>query len=152
MLPVSRTETTLTTSSRSFQKDTVGVYMSKGYKVIRCQSWRCEKKFCHPARVAPHRCSPDDKIILKVLQTITLQRFDLQRLNVSIWKDLASIVNILLSQKFDHILKICFVLSKWPHFNSGNVRGYLPFFLLLYLAHPSLFFQTENDQILQESR
>ena len=33
-------------------------YSSKGWKVTSCQSWRFEKKSCHPARVKPHACSP----------------------------------------------------------------------------------------------
>ena len=57
MLPVSSAKNILTTGSRSFQIGTVGLWRSKGYKVISYQIWRLEKKFCRPTGVQPHVCS-----------------------------------------------------------------------------------------------
>ena len=79
-------------------------------------------------RVVSYQCwrsvvqiqAPDDGIILKVWQIITLQPFNLQRLTVPVQKDIDLLVNISSAQETSSILKKGIVLSKWPYFHQAN--------------------------------
>ena len=77
---------------------------------------------------------PDNFIICKVLQTITLLPFYVQRLTVPNNKDLISVS----AHETGSILKIGFVLSRQPHLQRAYYSGEIFTFELL-LVHSSAF-------------
>ena len=112
---------------RSFQRGTVGLCRSTGFKVTSCHIWRFEKNSAiqptsnhtSAARVR----FPDDRIILQLWKLVTLQPVDLQRPTASLWKDLnlLNINNFNLEDKNDFQYKFCSV--KVTHFNSTYVMA-----------------------------
>ena len=74
---------------RSLQRGTVGLCMSKGCKVMRC--WMFEKNSAAQPESNHSRVTQvwllDGRIILQLLQLVTLQPVDLQRPIVPLWKD-----------------------------------------------------------------
>ena len=71
-------------------------------------------KFCRPAQVKQNVGGPALTPGLKGWQSVILQPFSLQRLSVSLWKDLYLIFNIIFSQETGNILQIGSALSKRP--------------------------------------
>ena len=111
----------------------MGLCSSNSCKITSCQIWRFEKKYAIQLESNHTRADqvrvPDDGIILKVLQLVKLQPFDLERPEVPLWKNLNYLQNILLIQRTESISRICFAFSQWPHlhrafFTKGTIFSF----------------------------
>ena len=109
-----------------------GVFWSKGFKVTSCQSWRSQKKVCHPApapvgqsaRVRTPAPSNHSQSLMASNFT-TLWSTDSKFLAL---KNLNPLKTVLKFQEASSVLKMGFALSKWPHLHRAylvTVREYL---------------------------
>ena len=128
---------------RSFKRGTLCLCRSKGCKITSFQSWRSEKN--PAARPTSHHTSaariwfPDDRIILKLWQLVTLKPVDIKRPTVPLWKDLNLLLNLNLLFFFYHLvmivrMKMDIISQKsiWPH---GIGRKWAFSWLSLYLSY-----------------
>ena len=67
-------------------------------------------------------------IIFQFWNIVTLQRFDLKKPTVPLYKDLDLVVYIVSIQETASIFRIGFALSKWPHFYGAYFIGVCIFF------------------------
>ena len=123
---------------RSFQRGTVGLCRSTGFKITSCQSWRMILSSRNPTQAALVWFDSGRG------QTLTLTPVDLQRPTVPLWKDLNHLNIIISIQRtrwifnvvFDHLHR-AYLLGVWYSF-FVTVWHVLPSFPNILIVHTFL--------------